>query len=148
MKHTDDARDATPDVRGVVGRLVAATNAHDMDALVACFDNDYVNETPAHPLRGFHGPAQVRQNWTAIFAGVPDISVRVTASARQGNEVWSEWRMDGTRRDGARHAMAGVIIFSVIDALISSARFYLEPVETTTGDVSAAIEHALTEPAS
>jgi limonene-1,2-epoxide hydrolase len=115
---------------------------------VACFDDDYVNETPAHPLRGFRGREQVRQNWTAVFAGVPDIEVRVTASARDGNEVWSEWRMDGTRRDGARHAMAGVIIFGVANDRISSARFYLEPVETRTGDVSAAIGRTVSERAS
>lgn len=132
----------------VVERLVDATNAHDLDAVVACFHEDYVNETPAHPRRGFRGAEQVRQNWTAIFAGIPDISVGVTASARQGDEVWSEWRMDGTRRDGARHAMAGVIIFSVAENRISSARFYLEPVETSTGDVSAAIGRTLSQSAS
>ncbi|HEV7199552.1 MAG TPA: nuclear transport factor 2 family protein [Candidatus Limnocylindria bacterium] len=136
------------DALEVVNRLVAATNAHDLDALVACFDDDYVNETPAHPLRGFRGPAQVGENWRAIFAGIPDISVRVTASARHGNEVWSEWRMDGTRHDGARHTMAGVIIFGVTDDRISSARFYLEPVETTTGDVSTAIGRVVSERAS
>jgi ketosteroid isomerase-like protein len=133
------------DPPGAVGRLVAATNAHDLVAVVDCFDADYVNETPAHPLRGFRGREQVRQNWAAIFAGVPDISARVTASARNGDEIWSEWRMDGTRRDGARHAMAGVIIFGVADDRITSARFYLEPVETATGDVSIAIANALSE---
>jgi hypothetical protein len=127
----------------VLDRLVRATNAHDLEALVVCFSDDYVNETPAHPLRGFRGRAQVRQNWTAVLAGVPDISVRVTASVRVGNEVWSEWHMDGTRRDGATHAMAGVIIFGVANDRISSARFYLEPVETSTGDVSAAIARAM-----
>jgi hypothetical protein len=76
---------------------------------------------------------------------VPDISVRVTASVRVGTEVWSEWQMDGTRRDGATHAMAGVIIFGVANDRISSARFYLEPVETSTGDVSAAIARAMSE---
>lgn len=130
----------------VVNRLIAATNAHDLDAVVACFHDDYLNETPAHPHRGFRGAEQVRRNWTQIFAGVPDISVRVTAWARHGDEVWSEWRMDGTRRDGAIHAMAGVIIFSVAKNRISSARFYLEPVETATGDVSTAIARALSEP--
>jgi len=56
------------DTLEVVNRLLAATNAHDVDALVGCFAPDYVNETPAHPLRGFHGHEQVRSNWTAIFA--------------------------------------------------------------------------------
>lgn len=127
----------------VVDRLVAATNRHDVDAIVECFDPGYVNETPAHPLRGFRGREQVRSNWTAILTGVPDITVRVVASVRDGNEVWSEWRMAGIRRDGAHHAMAGVIVFGVTDDRISSARFYLEPVETVTGDVNAAIGRAV-----
>ena len=39
----------------VLQRLLVALNAHDLDALVACFADDYVNETPAHPRRGFRG---------------------------------------------------------------------------------------------
>lgn len=134
------------DARNVVDRLLEATRAHDVDALVECFAPDYVNETPAHPLRGFTGREQVRQNWTAIFAGVPDITTRVVASAVDGSTVWTEWEMSGTRRDGVAHAMAGVIIFTVADDHIVSARFYLEPVEQSSGDVSAAVARALEEP--
>jgi hypothetical protein len=39
--------------------------------------------------------------------------------------------------------MAGVVIFSVEEDCIASARFYLEPVETATGDVNAAVEQAI-----
>src|SRR4051812_39550054 len=124
-----------PDTLEVVDRLVAATNEHDIDALVDCFDVDYVNETPAHPLRGFSGRDQVRRNWTTIFAGVPDLSGRVAASAVDGHTAWTEWELRGTRRDGAPHAMAGVIIFRVDADRIVSARFYLEPVEVGSGDV-------------
>ena len=127
----------------VVDRLVAATNAHDIDGLVGCFAEEYVNKTPSHPARGFQGRDQVRRNWTAIFAGVPDITARVIASAVDGQQVWTEWEMSGTRRDGAAHAMAGVIIFGVRDRHIVSARFFLEPVETTSGDVDAAVENSL-----
>src|SRR3954451_16689545 len=97
----------------VVTRLVRATNDHDIDALVDCFATGYVNETPTHPQRGFRGRDQVRMNWTSIFAGVPDISARVIASIVDGSTAWTEWEMSGTRRDGAHHAMAGVIIFGV-----------------------------------
>jgi ketosteroid isomerase-like protein len=131
------------DTLEVVNRLVAATNAHDIDGLVDCFAPDYVNETPAHPLRGFTGPDQVRRNWTSIFAGVPDITARVVASVADGNLAWTEWEMSGTRRDGAPHAMAGVIIFGVRDDHIVSGRFYLEPVEQTSGDVNAAVADVL-----
>lgn len=134
------------DTLEVVDRLVAATNEHDIDGLVDCFAVEYVNETPTHPSRGFGGRDQVRRNWTSIFAGVPDITARVIASATEGNKVWAEWEMSGTRRDGASHAMAGVIIFGVHDDHIVSARFYLEPVERTSGDVNAAVERAMKEP--
>ena len=92
----------------VVNRLLNATNAHDIDALVECFAVDYVNQTPAHPERGFTGRDQVRRNWTSIFAGVPDITARVIDSVVDGSMAWTEWEMSGTRRDGIPHAMAGV----------------------------------------
>ena len=129
-------------------RLVSATNRRDLDALVDCFAPEYVNETPAHPTRGFRGREQVRRNWSSIFAGVPDLTCRVLRSAVDGNVLWSEWEMIGTRRDGAEHAVAGVIVFEVVEGRIASARFYLEPVETSAGDVDAAIARAVRGPAS
>jgi ketosteroid isomerase-like protein len=56
----------------VVERLNAAMNAHDLEAFLACFRDDYESEQPAHPDRAFQGREQVRSNWSAIFAGVPD----------------------------------------------------------------------------
>ncbi len=67
------------DPRHVVTKLLAAVNAHDLDALSDCFATDFVNETPAHPSRSFTGGAQVRRNWSAIFAGVPDLRAEVVA---------------------------------------------------------------------
>jgi ketosteroid isomerase-like protein len=115
--------------QGVVERLRLATNAHDLDALVDCFSDDYRNETPAHPARSFEGRSQVRANWTQIFAGVPDITAEITASVVNGDVVWSEWEMKGTRRDGVPHAMRGVIVFGTANDAITWARFYLEPVD-------------------
>jgi len=54
----------------LVERLRQSVDAHDLDAVVACFTDDYRNETPAHPGRGFEGREQVRTNWQRIFAGV------------------------------------------------------------------------------
>ncbi len=130
----------------VLDRLVTATNGHDLDALVGCFAADYVNQTPAHPPRGFRGRDQVRRNWTAIFAGVPDLTARVINTAVDGNQVWTEWEMGGTRQNGKPHAMVGVVIFGVEDEHIVSARFYLEPVESTSGDVDAAVGRLMTAP--
>jgi ketosteroid isomerase-like protein len=123
----------------VVDRLVQALNAHDLEAMVACFADDYLNETPVHPQRGFRGNEQVRRNWTQILAGVPDLRALVPRMAVDGDTVWTEWNISGTRRDGAAHGMRGVVIFGVTGAAITSARFYLEPVEETSGDVDASV---------
>ena len=132
------------DPLSMVQRLLDATNAHDLDALVSCFADDYLNETPAHPGRGFRGAEQVRRNWTQLFAGIPDLKATVLDSASVGDTVWTEWQMSGLRRDGAAHTMRGVIIFTVADGKAQRARFYLEPVEESTGDVDAAIAQAST----
>ena len=123
----------------IVERLRVATNAHDLDALVDCFSDDYRNETPAHPGRSFQGRSQVRANWTQIFAGVPDLTAEITASVVEGDVVWSEWEMKGNRRDGVAHQMRGVIIFDTADEAITSARFYLEPVDSNVEDADQAV---------
>ena len=120
----------------LVRRLSAATNAHDLDALVA---SAYRNETPAHPERGFVGREQVRKNWQQIFAAVPDISAEVLRLTVEGSTVWSEWEHRGTRPDGSPHLMRGVVIFGVERGCAAWARFYLEPVNDT-GDVDDAVQ--------
>ncbi len=120
--------------RRMVERLCRATNDHDLDALTGCFAPDYRNETPAHPARGFRGQAQVRRNWEQIFAAVPDIAAHVRWVA-DGQEVWSEWEMSGTRLDGSRHLLRGVVIFGVEHGKATWARFYLEPVQEDGGTV-------------
>jgi ketosteroid isomerase-like protein len=125
------------DPAAAVERLVERVNAHDLEGMVGCFAEDYVNVTPAHPQRGFGGSQQVRRNWTQLFAGVPDLRAEVLGTAVDGDRVWTEWDISGTRRDGAPFAMRGVVIFGVSGGVIASARFYLEPVEQDTGDVDA-----------
>ena len=128
-----------PDALATVTRLLDATNHHDLEGIVACFGADYRNETPAHPMRGFTGPDQVRRNWTMILAGVPDIRATMPAHCVDGDRVWAEWRTSGTRRDGSLQESAGVMIFTVRDGLIREARFYLEPVERESGDAGEAV---------
>jgi ketosteroid isomerase-like protein len=133
----DDAKPCPPSAW--LNRLLVATNAHDLDDLVDCFAVDYVNEAPAHPARGFTGQAQVRSNWQQIFASVPDLTATLLRSAVSDNSVWSEWEMTGTRRDGADHAMAGVIIFDIADGRASWARFYLDVVNRGSESIDSAL---------
>lgn len=123
----------------LVDRLVRATNAHDVDGVTACFAEDYQNETPAHPARSFSGREQVRRNWQQIFAFVPDLQAKVLRTAIDGDTAWTEWAMAGTRRDGTAHLMRGVVLFGVRDGVAHWARFYLEPVDLSDGNVDDAV---------
>src|SRR4051794_25999923 len=125
-------------------KLRDATNSRSVPQVVACFADDYVNQTPAHPSRGFTGKDQVRRNWTQIFAAVPDHTATLVGSAQDGDTVWTEWEMQGTRADGTPHRMCGPIVFTVRDELASAARFYLEPVDDGSLDADAAVRRILT----
>ena len=123
----------------VIERLAAAQNAHDIDAMVACFAEDYESEQPAHPDRAFRGSAQVRANWSEIFAGVPDLRAELLRSSVDGETVWTEWRYTGTQADGGRFDVAGVIIAGIRDDRIARARLYLEPIEEAGAGIEAAV---------
>jgi hypothetical protein len=127
----------------VIDRLLESTNQHDLDAISACFAADFVNETPLHPARSFRGREQVRRNWQQIFGGVPDLRAEILNQASAGNAVWTEWEMSGTRRDGNRHLMRGVILFEVDGDAISRVRFYLEPVDESGIGIDAAIRQTV-----
>lgn len=120
-------------------RLVEATNDHDIEGIVACFSEEYVNVTPCHPARGFTGREQVRRNWTAILGAVPDLVAEVGDFVEAGDGIWSEWEMRGTRRDGVPHLMRGVLVFTVRNGLATHLRFFLEPVDDAPIDADRAV---------
>lgn len=124
-------------------RLREAVNLHDLDAMVACFAADFVNETPVHPARSFRGRDQVRKNWAQIFAAVPNLEMELVDSATSDDTVWTEWEMRGTRLDGAPHLMRGVSVFKVGDEEFTSVRFYLEPVEQGGAGIEQAVQSTL-----
>jgi hypothetical protein len=123
-----------------VDAMLQAVNDHQLETLAASFDLDYVNETPSHPQRSFQGSTQVKKNWAQIFAAVPDVTARVLRSTVDGKRVWVELEMSGSKLDGGSFLMRGVVIFAVAEDVIRSARFYLEPVEETSGSVNAAVD--------
>ena len=128
------------DARDFFQRLVAAQNAHDIDAFVSLFATDYSSEQPAHPDRAFVGSDQVRQNWTAMFAGVPDFSAELLDSASEGAIAWGEFAWRGTKTDGSPLHARGVIIGAVRDGTLAAARLYMEDVEEAGRGIEAAVK--------
>lgn len=123
----------------VATRLHEAMNAHDLEAFLDCFHEDYRSEQPVHPGRGFGGREQVRANWSTIFAAVADFAAELLAHCAGDEQEWSEWRWTGTRADGTPLDMAGVMVVGVDDGRIAWGRLYIEPVEAADESIDAAI---------
>ena len=127
-------------------RLLAATNAHDARRLATLFAQDYRSSQPLHPSRSFGGSAQVLENWSSVFEGVPDFTSELIASAVDGDTEWGEWSWQGHHVDGAPFAMRGITILVVRDGVIAEGRLYMEPVDVEGGDIEASVEELYRPP--
>jgi len=127
-------------------RLRDATNARDARRLASLFARDYQSVQPVHPSRGFGGSAQVFENWSSVFEGVPDFRSELVASSVDGQTEWGEWRWQGHHLDGSIFAMRGVTIFVVRGGLIAEGRLYMEPVESKGGNIEAAVQELYKPP--
>ena len=116
----------------VLQRMSDAINAHDIDAFMSCFTNDFKGEQPLHPESPFTGLAQVRENWTALFAQVPDLRATLVASTIDDDLSWAEWHWQGTRTSGSAVNLRGVVVAGLRNGIIAWARLYMEPVHDRT----------------
>lgn len=121
----------------VLQRMSDAINAHDVDAIANCFTNDYKGEQPLHPeiavilqRRGYaNGLAQVRENWTGLFAQVPDLRATLVAATIHDDFAWAEWHWQGTRTSGAALNLRGVSVAGLRNGIMAWARIYMEPIQ-------------------
>ena len=127
-------------------RLRDATNSHDASRMAALFAEDYRSVQPLHPNRAFGGRAQVLENWSSVFEGVPDFVSELVALSVDGETEWGEWDWHGHHPDGSPFAMRGVTILVVRDGLVSEGRLYMEPVEFGGGDIDDSVEQLYKPP--
>jgi ketosteroid isomerase-like protein len=113
----------------VVDRLIAATNEHDVEAMMECLHQDYRSEQPLHPDAAFSGREQVGRNWSSMFQEVPDLEFDVLRSAIAGDEVWTELRAHGRKADGDPFEYRGITVWGIRDDRIAWARLYFETVD-------------------
>jgi len=134
-------------VADVMNRLLGALNEHDLDAFVECFAPDYRSEQPAHPDRRFVGRDKVRENWTNVFAGIPDFHAELLTSSDIGGAVEiGEWHWSGTHNDGMPFAMAGVTVMGIADQHIAWGRLYMEVIEQDGADIDAMVRDTYRPP--
>jgi ketosteroid isomerase-like protein len=127
------------DPRALMDRLTAAQNAHDLDGMLACFDDDYRSEQPLFPARTFQGIGQVRANWSAVLDAIPDFRAQILASAVEDDVVFAEVHWTGTKADGTPLDERGVVVMGTRDDRIAWGRLYVDEVEQESADIDAAV---------
>jgi ketosteroid isomerase-like protein len=127
------------DPRTVIDRLTAAQNAHDLEAMLACFREDYRSEQPLFPARTFQGIDQVRANWSALLDAIPDFHSEIVRSAVEGDTVFVEIHWTGTKADGTPLDERGVLILGIRDDRVAWGRLYADEVEREGADIDAVV---------
>ena len=131
----------------VTHEILAALNAHDVDRFVALFAEDYRSEQPPHPGREFQGAQRVRENWTAVFAGVPDFAAALLSSATSEGVELGEWRWRGHHADGSSFDMRGVTVLGIEAGRVQWGRLYMEPVDEVTETIDEMVAKTYKPPA-
>jgi hypothetical protein len=103
-------------------RLMAAFNARDLEALMACMSGDCAFHAAAGPLAEgtvHRGPDAVRAAYAAIFEAFPEAAWTEGTHAVAGEVGLSTWRFIGTTRDGAAIDVRGCDVFAFEGDLIA-----------------------------
>lgn len=129
------------DPRALMARLTAAQNAHDLEAMLACFHADYRSEQPLYPARTFTGVDQVRANWGALLEAIPDFHTDTLSTAADGDTVFSEVHWTGTKADGTRLDERGVIVMGVRDDRVAWGRLYVDEVVHESPNIDEVVRH-------
>ncbi|WP_426939498.1 nuclear transport factor 2 family protein [Pseudarthrobacter sp. S3] len=121
------------DPEAVAQLWITSLSAHDLEAAVNCFDAAYVDEAPARRGESVQGQDSVRRNFSMLLSDLPDLTATISRTVADGDDVWMEWSMRGTRRDGTLLEFVGVNIFQVKDGRFHSGRIYTEIVRDAGG---------------
>ncbi|MDP1860537.1 MAG: nuclear transport factor 2 family protein [Gemmatimonadaceae bacterium] len=116
-----------------VKAILAAFNAHDLDAIMEFFSDDCSLDMPRGPDpwgQRFVGKAEVRAGLATRFKGLPDVRYSDDRHWISGNMVVSEWLLTGTRSDGVQVKVRGCDHYEFRDGKVVRKDAYWKLVET------------------
>ncbi len=115
-----------------VQAILAAFNAHDLDAIMAFFADECILDMPRGPDpwgQRYVGKAAVREGLATRFTGLPDVHYSDDRHWISGNMVVSEWLLTGTRPDGVRVTVRGCDHYEFRDGKVVRKDAYWKIVE-------------------
>jgi ketosteroid isomerase-like protein len=117
---------------GTLQRLVAAFNAHNLDAVMSFFADDCELLMPRGPEpwgQRYVGKEEVRKGLAARFEGLPDVHYGENENWVMGNHGVSRWTLTGTTRDGKKIKVRGCDLLEFKDGKIVRKDSYWKIVE-------------------
>jgi ketosteroid isomerase-like protein len=112
--------------------FLAAFNAHDVDAIMACFTDDCVLDMPRGPGPGGRrlvGKQEVRTGIQSRLDGIPDVHYGDDRHWVCGDRGVSEWTLRGTQVSGEPIEVRGCDLFEFRDGKISRKDSYWKIVD-------------------
>ena len=126
------ATEIEPVTVGTLERLLAAFNAHDIDAVMSFFADDCELEMPRGPDpsgRSLKGRERVSEGLASRFAGIPDVHYGDDRHWIAGDRGCSEWLLTGTSTEGEKIEVRGCDLFEFRDGKIVRKDSYWKIVE-------------------
>ena len=115
-------------------RLVAAFNAHDLDAVMSFFAEDCELLMPRGPDpwgKRYVGKAAVREGLATRFQGIPDVHYGDVHNWVSGNHGVSQWTLTGTTKDRKKITVRGCDLLEFRNGKIVMKDSYWKIVEPT-----------------
>jgi steroid delta-isomerase-like uncharacterized protein len=85
------------EVAGVIDRMVAVMNQHDLDGCVGFYSPDAELQDPRFP-DPVRGSEYVREGFSYWFSAFPDVRITVNRMIIDGRDVAVEWTFDATHQ--------------------------------------------------
>jgi len=106
-------------ILSVLEQVAAGFNAHDIDAIMACFADDCSLDLPRGPQphgSRFIGRAEVRRGLMTRFETTPDVHYGEIEHFASGSTGMSKSLLTGTQPDGEKVVVRGCDFYSFNDA--------------------------------
>jgi steroid delta-isomerase-like uncharacterized protein len=89
--------DSRAEVAGVIERMVAIMNTHDLDGCVDCYADEAELQDPRFP-EPVYGKEFVREGFAYWYTAFPDVRITIHRLIVEPPDVAVEWWFEGTHR--------------------------------------------------